>query len=453
MPLCNRILLLFLILCSSCFIIGCSVHTKNSSSTTIEMSDANDNKPLKIMYHSSSRFYKDYGNLFELNYPPISIEVVPIENISRQHYDLMEWLQFIHDQEVDVVAVPFELYEDLVKERELTDLQPYIQRDAFDIAKFVPAVIQILQQAGGKDTLYGMTVSFTSRALMYNRSLFDQINATYPKNNMTWEEVLQLARQFPNQLGIYGLAGPNVPIERFNPFSFVQTITQTEGLEYFIPDIQQHVKNNETYTSLFRIAMQAIQDGIIYHPYIEPQLSFENQSGTRFYANHLFTLGRAAMSHGDYYLYLDLMKQDGLVSWDIVTEPVSSFRQPVSYNYSLNKEIWGIPVHSKHDLAAWEFIKFVHSEETSRARQFTQSNQGFPSLVSQMLNDPDKNMQAFYLLNPVHPDRYYVSLDMNEEIRREAINVLLGNRMIEEAISYIAAKIEEDLERTREEEQ
>lgn len=44
-----------------------------------------------------------------------------------------------------------------------------------------------------------MAPSISTRALFYNKDLFDRYGVPYPTNAMTWDDVLALAKRFPTK--------------------------------------------------------------------------------------------------------------------------------------------------------------------------------------------------------------------------------------------------------------
>ncbi|MDG0873339.1 extracellular solute-binding protein [Paenibacillus thiaminolyticus] len=45
--------------------------------------------------------------------------------------------------------------------------------------------------------MYGLSPTFVSSAVYYNKDLFEQYGVTPPQDKMTWEQLLDLAARFP----------------------------------------------------------------------------------------------------------------------------------------------------------------------------------------------------------------------------------------------------------------
>lgn len=76
------------------------------------------------------------------------------------------------------------------------DLNEWIQKYKVDLGKFDPAALQTSKIYGGSDHLFALPFSLNFLALFYNKDLFDKFGVSYPKEGMTWDEVIQLSRSF-----------------------------------------------------------------------------------------------------------------------------------------------------------------------------------------------------------------------------------------------------------------
>lgn len=47
----------------------------------------------------------------------------------------------------------------------------------------------------GKNQLYGLPIEISLTAMFYNKDIFDKLGKDYPTDNMTWDEVIDLARE------------------------------------------------------------------------------------------------------------------------------------------------------------------------------------------------------------------------------------------------------------------
>lgn len=76
------------------------------------------------------------------------------------------------------------------------DLTELIKKFRLDVSKFDPAAMQTSTIYGGSDRLYAIPFSLNFLAMFYNKDLFDRFGVTYPKEGMTWDEVINLSKSF-----------------------------------------------------------------------------------------------------------------------------------------------------------------------------------------------------------------------------------------------------------------
>jgi len=81
----------------------------------------------------------------------------------------------------------------------LVDLNPYIQKAKFNIADFEPRIIEQIKVYADKGELFAIPFLDNYSALFYNRDIFDKYGMAYPKDGMTWDEAIALARQISDK--------------------------------------------------------------------------------------------------------------------------------------------------------------------------------------------------------------------------------------------------------------
>ncbi|MDF2724161.1 MAG: extracellular solute-binding protein family 1 [Paenibacillus sp.] len=75
----------------------------------------------------------------------------------------------------------------------LTNLDPLIKAQSFDLSRFDDGLIDSVRKYSEKGELLTMPFGTANYALYYNKDLFDKFAVPYPKDGMTWEEVYQTA--------------------------------------------------------------------------------------------------------------------------------------------------------------------------------------------------------------------------------------------------------------------
>jgi multiple sugar transport system substrate-binding protein len=80
--------------------------------------------------------------------------------------------------------------------QDLTDLNKQLQTD---LGKFIPESIQAAQQLTDDGKMYAVPFTMNMGALFYNKDMFDKFGLPYPKDNMTWNQVVDTARKLTRQ--------------------------------------------------------------------------------------------------------------------------------------------------------------------------------------------------------------------------------------------------------------
>ncbi|WP_051107715.1 ABC transporter substrate-binding protein [Paenibacillus fonticola] len=169
---------------------------------------------IKVMYYyDESEFFRDYGTLFVSKFPNINVEVLNMQSLENWGSLTDEDIyKFIEEEKPDVLLLGTNQYEKLAGEGKLYALDPLITQDKFDLEGINPSIVKLLRDKGG-GSLYGLTPTFNSQALIYNVDLFQKYGIEPPTDSMSWEEVFALANRFSTNGGdqnrVYGFGLPD----------------------------------------------------------------------------------------------------------------------------------------------------------------------------------------------------------------------------------------------------
>ncbi|MEK5478306.1 ABC transporter substrate-binding protein [Paenibacillus sp. FSL R5-0407] len=376
---------------------------------------------LKIMtVDSKDDFMQDYGDLFNAKYPNIELNVV-----SFQEGNLQEILK---QEKPDIFLTSQKVYEQLLYESKLYDLDALLNTDAFNLEGVHQGIVDSLRDAGnGK--LYGLPSVFLTKALFYNKDLFDNYGIPYPQDRMTWEEVLQLAARFPAGDGVSGLFMRDF-------YSLSEDMDRCYGLSKVNVKDQKVTVNTASYKNIFKDIIEAYKAKTVVLPEVD-----------LFEVYDPFITGASAMTV-DYYYYINHnitpakagTGYNPLLNWDVATAPVKETNRDTSPYFNI-AAIFSIHSESEQKQAAWEFVKFVNGEEFAKAKSKTN---GFtlPARTDYIYNPEGKNMDAFYSLkpdtNPIRidydnvPKGFYTHI--KEIISSEAKAVMVGAKTLDEAM-------------------
>lgn len=223
--------------------------------------------------------------------PNIEIEVVNYDIVfdpDPVHSFTEKFERLIAEKQPDVLLLDSRLYEKMAGNGELLPLDPMIKKDNFDMIGMFPAVIDFLRQKGDQK-LYGLAPNFSSAVLYYNIDLFEQYEVPTPQNQMSWPDVLDLARRFPMEGDkgerIYGL---EIVEGIYGFYHLFLELGRTEGLA-ISSDGRQLSIDTERWRTIFQTAVDAYRTGTIKSDH------WTEREDSILFEWDLFVKGQAAM--------------------------------------------------------------------------------------------------------------------------------------------------------------
>lgn len=398
--------------------------------TDVGKMDRDDEGALKVAYFNEQAFYMQYGNAFQAMFPNVSLEVVSTESLFSAEDPAAEMNKLLDEQQPDVLFLTEEQYAALAQGGKLYDLDAVVKQDEYDLDAFVPAVIDLVKARGG-GKLYGLSPNFSSRALYYNKDLFDKHGVPYPTNGMSWEEVLQLASRFPvKKEGDDAFYGLQQPSQATDLFQLIRTIGEAKDLMYADAEAKTLSIDSPEWKDIFQSVIDGYKTGAVSMPSsggdggARGGISMRSVGGGNAisfgFDSMRFMSGQAAMTI-DGPMLTNMMGISGGVSvsaattstkddeggtpelkspfqdvnWDVVTIPVDPAQPDVASGMSLDN-LFAINANSANLSAAWEFLKYANSEQLAKTNAKMS-----PSLSSRLAYKKEvegKNMEAFYAL-------------------------------------------------------
>lgn len=77
----------------------------------------------------------------------------------------------------------------------LMDMTPLLKATGVDLSRFDPILIDAVRSTTDKGWVTALPYGQNLSALYYNKVIFDRFGVPYPKDGMTWEDTLELARK------------------------------------------------------------------------------------------------------------------------------------------------------------------------------------------------------------------------------------------------------------------
>src|SRR5690606_24139811 len=116
-------------------------------------------------------FYQQYGSAFEATHKNITLRVVDesFENQDIYHLNLQDYKQYANESKL------------LSLDSRLRDEDFYVNE--------VPDFVADFLRRNDFNEIFGLTPTYTSYGIFYNKDIFDQYDIDYPQNYMTWDEL------------------------------------------------------------------------------------------------------------------------------------------------------------------------------------------------------------------------------------------------------------------------
>ncbi|GAA0135851.1 ABC transporter substrate-binding protein [Paenibacillus sp. YSY-4.3] len=400
------------------------------SSSVGKGKDSKEEKVLRIgmLYGSNddSWFRQQYTDIYEFN-NNVRIEIVPAVDQSEYRYRDYSNEQYVEpdyfesmkklmtgNNPVDIVIADTGTLKRLAEENLLKPLDPMIQEDKFDTSDIVPVVIDTLKDIGGDNKLYGLSPTFSSSALFYNKKIFADAGIEPPTDGMTWDEVFDKARLLSKGEGkdrVFGFS-----FNRYlgsDPFWDMQN-SYVSPLELRVYDDKAEVMtvNSPQWKNVWETISKLAKDKTIpssSNMNMEEYYSEDNYSPI---SGDLFLSGKLAMMLSDGYYINEIVeannnaekiKNYSPVDWDIVTMPVHPEKPGIGSNIWIGNT-FSINSAAPNAETAWNFIKFVNGEDFAklRSRSNTYEMVSRKSFITPKAGQT-YNIDAFYQLKPAPP--------------------------------------------------
>lgn len=226
--------------------------------------------------------------------------------------------QFANGIIPDIIMGPDFRYIPVLEETELSfDLTRFIERFGFDLDRFDQNFLNIIRSyTNDSKELWGLPYMQNKAALHYNKDIFDLFGVPYPTDDMTYEEVIDLASQVTGERGgteFTGLVMPSADRYIFPPLGLTLLDPETDQPKYLEEPAFQDVFATYQHVDEF-------QGG---------ESSVHGDSATSLFISEQ----RLAMLPM-YFLGLDwtglLEAQEQGMNWDIVTFPKWEGQEDVS---------------------------------------------------------------------------------------------------------------------------
>ncbi|MCE5172807.1 extracellular solute-binding protein [Paenibacillus profundus] len=180
---------------------GCSSSTPSPASEAepptpepaAESTEQSSSEPvtIKILYPWGEGAFEERYRGIEQLLPNIKLELVD----SRAE---LEPLQELNAQQVvpDIIFANWGL-DPLVELDMIEPLDDLIAKHQYDINQLDPSLVASIRAMDkeGKGRIMGVPIQYSPYGIWYNKEVFDKFGIEYPAAQMTWDEVIELAKQ------------------------------------------------------------------------------------------------------------------------------------------------------------------------------------------------------------------------------------------------------------------
>jgi multiple sugar transport system substrate-binding protein len=367
-------------------------------------------------------FRNQYVELFEYAHPNIKIELIPSIDSSLDYMDandpknkpktpfdnVKNAIKGVNPP--DVVFMNFQELSTLSSENLLMPLEPFIKKTKFDISTMSPSLLDGLKgQTGGK--LYALAPSYSSSALIYNRGMFDSLGLPYPKDGMTWSEILDLAARATHGEGdkkVYGFAFNN-----YSGDNFSNLLTYSTSLQLHMMDqnAERMTVNGADWEKVWTDYIKIMKDGstppirtggiLIDGPVKEGPLTYDT-----------FLSGRAAMAIVNFGAVNQIVEANrnagniqnfNKIDFDFVTVPVHPEQPNIGVGVYFDGLV-GVSSTSQNPTNAWDFVNFINSQKYAKIKSKSTNVLSIYDNFNVPKDGLNYNLKAFSKLLPI-PDQ------------------------------------------------
>jgi multiple sugar transport system substrate-binding protein len=222
------------------------------------------------------------------------------------------------------------------------DMKPLFQKNLVDLNRFEQNYLDDIQYAAtDKGELYGLPIETGFHAMYYNKDIFNKFGAPYPKDGMTMEDALELAKKVTR-------IDNGVQYRGWDVASIVR-MAQPLGLEYIDRKSEKAITSSESWKRVFELGKQ-----IYSIPGNEPSKD-SKKNGLNGFIND-----RSIAMLNETSKFSQLKEAQGL-NWDVVQHPFYKDK-PNIYGNSTVYMVGAVPT-TKHMNQVLQVIEVLTSDE------------------------------------------------------------------------------------------
>lgn len=298
----------------------------------------------------------------------------------------------------------------------LMDIQPMIDADKLDMSVYPQALVDLYSYEGKS---YGLPKDFDTIGLFYNKDLFDAAGVAYPTADWTWDDFSKAAKE----------------LTRDDNWGFASTLEDQSGYWNWIFQNEGQVIAEDGSKVLIDEPAACDTLKFLYNFVATGESPDGATMASADPSTQLFPGGKVAMILGGSWLASSYASAEP----NIDVAPLPMGKQRATIIHGLSNVIWS---NTQHPAEAWEFLKFLGSEQA--ALILAQSGTVIPAYqgLQQAWVDsiPDMNLQVFIdeLEYAVPYPTAAKGMEWNTQVSTVLGDVWAGNTSIDDACTRAA---------------
>jgi multiple sugar transport system substrate-binding protein len=367
---------------------GNSVKAPQEKAATTDSTQPPSLKPatLRIYMHLTKDFFDTYiADPVKKKYPSLTLEYL---NSLDKDNNLSQLIA--SNQTPDIIWNAYGVISQMKDLGLQYDLTPLIKKYNVDLSHIDTNLINSLKQySDNGQELYGFPTARASKALMYNKDIFDKFGVPYPKDGIAWDDVAELAKK----------------------------LTRTDGgIQYYgIGTSQLNLMGTELPLTYFNKEGKADFSSSVWKTYATMYKTIKTLDSTpRANSVNGFILDKdiAMVPSGTSSIFDKAAEVEGSLNWDLATFPV--FKNAPTVGPGGLAHVYGIASTSKYKDEAFQVISYFISDEmqmvVSQEATFVPASNR-PEILAQFASKQPiiqkRNVQALFKLQTsidfIHP--------------------------------------------------
>ncbi len=417
-----------------------------------ETFDQTSERHIKVQVFQSTAFMLQYGQAYVVKYPNMTIEPTETIGLSAPDGDVYKaYADKMTNEQLDIVYLPTAVYKKMASEGLLYPLDAFIQKEKYNLNTFIPGVIDYLRE---RDTgqLFGLSPTFNSQAIYYNKDLFNKYGVPFPTDRMTWEQLFELAARFPTDgrgdNRVYGFSPPTSGAS-----IMLNMIGSTNRLSMTDAEGKKLLLNSPAYRKSISLVAEGIRKGWLQ----QSARGTGSITGIDMYKRNAFLTGNAAMALSNSGLARDLAEGKrrynlSTFEWDMVTEPVSGEQPNLSTSFSLDG-VYAINAKANNPRDAWELLKVIHSKTIAQKNVASMlvmqpsTIDGVPILPKEARREAFSALQIGTEATADTAAPYSFSAEINAIVNQEIQTYAQGAQSLEQTLQTLQDKGQQALDK------